>query len=398
MPLAFLISGFVLYQLPVGLPDPDPVANRPLVEHSTEVVVIVALMGAGLGIDRPFGMRSWAGTWRLLSATMLLTVVLTTVTAVLLGWPLAAAALLGAVLAPTDPVLASDVQVGGPTKTKSEDEVRFALTSEAGFNDGLAFPLVYAALAMATVSGASWVTDWILVDVVYRLGVGVLAGLLLGWLLGRMFFRAFFPILRLSEYSEGFVALAATFLTYGLTEAVGGYGFVAVFVAARAIRSAERAHGYHRVLHGFIEQVERLLVAWLLLLLGGAVATGVLQPLTWSGAAIGLALLLVIRPATGLLAQLGTSAGPRERGVIAFFGIRGIGSFFYLAYGLGETDVGVPDEELWAVVAFVVLVSVLLHGVTATPVMNRLDRRRRERLRRRGVTHPTDSDLAGEHM
>lgn len=144
--------------------------------------------------------------------------------------------------------------------------------------------------------------------------------------------------------------------------------------------------------------MERLFTAGLLLLLGGAVATGVLEPLTWTTAALGLVLLLVIRPACGILAQLGTRAGPRERAVIAFFGIRGIGSLFYLAYALGQSSVGVPDEELWAVISFVVLVSVVCHGVTATPVMNRLDRKRRERLHRRGVAHPTDQQLANEHL
>src|SRR4029079_9932895 len=165
----------------------------------------------------------------------------------------AAALLLGASLAPTDPVLASDVQVGEPSDSPNqEDEVRFALTSEAGLNDGLAFPFVYAALAIG-LSGlppGEWFWSWLAVDLFYRIAAGVAGGLVIGWLLGRLIFRRA-PGAPLSETGDGFVALAATLLAYGVTEVVNGYGFVAVFVCACAIRAAEREHGYHGVLHGF---------------------------------------------------------------------------------------------------------------------------------------------------
>ncbi|GAA3103725.1 cation:proton antiporter [Streptosporangium carneum] len=378
LPLACLVGGFALYLLPLDLPVPDPVARRSLVEHATEVCVLISLMGAGLAINRPFGRRRWASTWRLLGLTLPLTVVAVALAAhTLLGWPVAAAVLLGAVLAPTDPVLASDVQVGEPVDSeRDDDEVRFGLTSEAGLNDGLAFPLVYAAIAMALVPGVGWAGEWVVTDLLYRCGAGVLCGLLAGKVLGRLFFRAHRSDLRLAEHRDGFVALATTFLAYGLTELVHGYGFIAVFVTACTIRAAERAHGYNGVLHGFIEQIERLFTAWLILLLGGFVATGGLSALTWRGAAVALLLLLVIRPLVGWAAGLGGHAGPRERGATAFFGIRGIGSLFYLAYALGKADFGVPEAELWAVVAFTVLASLILHGVTATPVMAWLDRLR----------------------
>lgn len=401
MPLVLLLVGFVLYQLPLGLPVPDPVIHRAVTEKLSEIVVLVALMGVGLAIDRPLGWRSWRRTWRMLGLAMPLTIAGIAVAAGWgLGWPVAAAVLLGAVLAPTDPVLASDVQVGSPGRARNEDEVRFALTSEAGLNDGLAFPVVYAALALAASSGASsWLLDWFLVDVLYRIAVGVLAGWLLGRLLGYLFFPARkLAWLRLPESADGFAALAVTFLAYGLTELAGGYGFIAVFVTAITLRTAEREHEYHVALHAFMGQIEHLLVAWLILLLGGAVATGVLAPLTWPAVVVGLAALLLVRPAAALLAQLGTTPGPREHAAIAFFGIRGIGSFFYLAYALGSADFGVPDEQLWAIVAFVVLGSVVLHGITATPVMNHIDTMRRRRLERRGVTQPDDHDLATEHV
>jgi sodium/hydrogen antiporter len=377
MPIAFLVLGVLVFALPTGLPDPDPLAYPELAEHLTEVGVIVALMGAGLKIDRPAGWRRWAATWRLLAIAMPLTIAATA----LLGWwwaglvP-AAALLLGAALAPTDPVLASDVQVGEPTdREDSEDEVRVTLTSEAGLNDGLAFPFVYAALAIATagLAPSGWLVDWVLSDVLYKSAAGLVGGLLVGRLLGWLFFRARSEALRMARHSEGFLALAATLLAYGVVEVAGGYGFVAVFVAARSIRAAERSHEYHQVLHDFAEQTERLLTVLLLLLLGGAVVGGLLAPLSWPAAAVGLALVFLIRPAAGWLSLRGAPGTPAEHWVIATFGIRGIGSFYYLSYALAQTDLPRADL-LWAMIGLTVVTSVVVHGVAATPVMRWLDR------------------------
>ncbi|MET8153283.1 cation:proton antiporter [Actinoplanes sp. NPDC049668] len=377
MPIAFLALGMLVFALPIGLPEIDPLARPELTEHLTEVCVIVALMGAGLKIDRPLAGRRWSSTWRLLAVAMPATIA----AMALLGWwwaglvP-ASALLLGAALAPTDPVLAAEVQVGEPTDEEdSEDEVRFALTSEAGLNDGLAFPFVYAAIALAAAAATheSWLAEWMLVDVLYKGAVGVVGGLVIGRLLGKLFFRAPRHELRLARHAEGFLALAATFLAYGLVEVAGGYGFLAVFIAARAIRSAQRSHEYHQVLHDFAEQIERLLTVLLLLLLGGAVVGGLLLPLTWPAALAGLALILVIRPLTGFLSLRGAPGRTSEHWVIAAFGIRGIGSFYYLAYAMSHATFPNVDV-IWATVALVVVVSVVLHGVAATPVMRLLDR------------------------
>lgn len=388
MPIVFLVIGAVAAALPVPLPQVDPVADRMWVEHVTEVCVIVSLMGAGLAINRPFSPRSWAGPWRLIGITLPLTVVTTAASAwLLLGWPVAAALLAGALLAPTDPVLAAEVRVGEPTDDKDdEDEVRFALTAEAGLNDGLAFPFVLAAVALAAAGGtwsqAGW-GRWFVVDVLVKVAVGVVVGLALGRLLGWMFFRAGASALRLSGHMEGFVALAATFLSYGIAELAHGYGFLAVFVTACTIRAAERDHGYHKVLHEFTEQIERLLTAALLVLLGGYLVTSGLSELTWGTVLVALGLVLVIRPLTGWIAQLGLPAGPRERAVTAVFGLRGIGSLFYLSYALGHDDFAGLADELWALTAVTVALSVLLHGVSATPVIRRLDQLR--------GTRPTDT-------
>ena len=384
-PLVVLLGGLALFALPLPLPRLEPLESPDWTEYLTEVGVIVSLMGAGLKLDRHIGWRSWTSTWRLLAITMPVTIAATA----LLGWWMlglapAAAMLLGAALAPTDPVLAADVQVGPPGAAledtenphDAEDEVRFALTSEAGLNDALAFPFTGAAVAMATAGAApaAWLGDWLVFDVAYKLAVGLAAGLAIGWLLGRLVFSSEGEV-QLAKRGEGFVALAGTFVAYGLTELVGGYGFLAVFVAAVTLRRSEHGHEYHETLHEFAEQTERMLMIGLLLLLGGAIAGGVLAPLTVPGAALILIVLLVIRPVSAWFALSSDCVTPPERATIAFFGIRGIGSLYYMAYALNHATFA-EAEQLWAVVAATVGVSVVLHGLAVTPAMRRLDRMR----------------------
>ena len=369
------VFGFVVDDVPSPLRYPETT------ERLTELVVIVALTGAGLKLDRPFGLRAWAMTWRLLGVAMPLTIAgIALVGGWLLGLSVASALLLGAALAPTDPVLASDVQVG-PPKSGEEDEVRFTLTAEAGLNDGLAFPFVNLAIALAAhaATGEPWLSGWVLEDVLWKLAAGVAVGWIvgraLGWLMFHLPKRA-----RLAKTGDGFVALGVTFLAYGVTELAHGYGFLAVFVAALAIRAAERDHSYHEQLHDFAEQTERLLMMVLLVLFGGALAGGLLAPLTWEGAAAALLFVFVVRPAAGLVSLAGSPHPLRERAALAFFGIRGLGSFYYLAYALNEARFG-EAEALWAVLGFTVLLSIVLHGTTVTPAMNHLDQRRRTKQR-----------------
>jgi NhaP-type Na+/H+ or K+/H+ antiporter len=379
MPMVFVAAGVLGFALVDDLPSPDPVAHGAVAVHLTEFCVLIALMGAGLAIDRPVGWRRWATTWRLLGITMPLSIL----GGALLGWwllglGLGAALLLGAALAPTDPVLAGEVQVGEPDDPdEPEDEARFSLTSEAGLNDALAFPFVYAAIAIS-VAGADpggWLADWLLVDVVWRIAVGALVGLAAGWLLSRLFFNSRLERARLADQAEGFVALAATLLAYGLAELCQGYGFLAVFVCACSLRAAERGHEYHGVLHNWVEQLERLVTVAILVLFGGAVARGLLADVGFTEVALAAIFLLLVRPLSGQVGLARGRTGPRERWAVVFFGVRGIGSLYYAAYGIKEGHFDDP-ELIWAVVGLVVLSSVILHGVLATPVMDRLDRLR----------------------
>jgi NhaP-type Na+/H+ or K+/H+ antiporter len=267
------------------------------------------------------------------------------------------------------------VQVG-PPQSGDEDEVRFALTSEAGLNDGAAFPFVYLAIAIALsqASGEPFLANWLLVDVIWK----IVAGVGIGWLGGKVMGYLTFHLPNrsgLSETRDGFVALGITCLAYGSTELMHGYGFLAVFVAAVALRSVERRHHYHESLHDFAEQIERLVMMLLLVCFGAAIAEGsIFGALSWRVVATAALVLFVVRPLSGWVSLLGYPAKPLEKGVIAFFGIRGLGSFYYVAYALGQTVFEQP-QILWVTVCFVVLSSIVMHGVLVTPIMRQLDRR-----------------------
>ncbi len=381
LPLSLPIFCVGLGALVFAIPDvpgvmPHPREELPIVERLSELVVIISLMGAGLKIDRPFSWTRWRLTWRLLGLSMPLTILILALLGYgLLGLGLATAVLLAASLAPTDPVLASDVQVG-PPGAGQEDEVRFTLTSEAGLNDGLAFPFVLLAVSLAHEASPSAMAEWFAYAVIWKIlagiGMGILVGRVLGWLTFRLPNRA-----KLSRTGSGFVALGITCLAYGLTEMVRGYGFLAVFVAALALRAAERNHEYHQKLHDFAEELERLLMMVLLVLLGGAMTGGHLfQALTWEAVAFAVLAIFVVRPLAGWIGLLGADCPPGEKWAISFFGIRGLGSIYYLAYGLQKARFDDPDL-VWSVAGFIILMSIVLHGITVTPVMRRLDRRRK---------------------
>ena len=371
--IIYVLAGVLVYRFVPGLPDPIPQNNPNYTLHLSEMMVLVSLMGSGLKIDQPFNFRGWTIPFRLILVTMILTIgVVTAIGSVVFNFSLAAALLLGAALAPTDPVLAADVQVGPPLEP-IKDNTRFALTAEAGMNDGMAFPFVYLALSLLIVPASGNVQPewhWFLYDVLYRIGAG--AGI--GFLVGRMLGWAVFKLPAKKDFMktrDGLVAIAATLLVYGLAEMVHGYGFIAVFVAALTIRNFELHHEYHRKLHSFTDEIERILLAVILILFGGALSRGILDHLTWPLALFGLAFVFLVRPVCAWIALIGTRLHVKERLVISFFGIRGVGSIFYLSFAFGSARFR-EEAAFWSVTAFIILVSVVLHGSTAVLTMRRI--------------------------
>lgn len=356
-----LCSFMLLPKMPFQI---DPVAQPRVWEVVSEVCVIIGLFGAGLRIDRLAERAKRLPTVRLLVIGMPLTIFMLAVAGwALAGMTLAGGLLLGAVLAPTDPVLAGDVQVGPPHEG-GEHLVRYTLTNEAGLNDGLAFPFVHLGIAVAAAGGFGMglLGEWLLRDLVYRVAVGGLVGAGVGFGLGKILFDC--PRSNpLSRTGSGAVALAAVLLAYGLTELAEGYGFIAAFASGFTLRRAETEHAFHRKLHDFSEALEHALTAVLLVGIGAAIP--ILWPyFTLANMLPGIVLIFVIRPLVGWQSLAGTALVGRERLVVAFYGVRGIGSIYYLAYA-GHHIKLVNEYDLWATVAFTIFLSTAIHGLTA---------------------------------
>ena len=375
LPIVCIGLGAAIFSLPQVTLIPLPMRYPEITERFSEFVVIIALTGAGLKLDRIFSFRKWGITWRLIAVTMPLSIAaITYIAGAWMGLSWSVALLLGAALAPTDPVLSADVQVG-PPKSGQEDEVRFGLTSEAGMNDGAAFPFVHLAIALAAAAatGEPWFTRWFTYNVLWEIGAGVGAGYVIGRVFGWLTFHV--PAkTKLAKTGDGLIALSATLVSYGLTELIHCYGFLAVFVTALTFRHAHRDHDFQLEMHALTEQVERIAMMVLLLLFGGALVSGLLAPLQWIDVVAAIVILLIVRPVTGLIGMVGHKADWQERLTLAFFGIRGVGSIYYLAYGLNHIDKVPGADRLWAVVGLIILMSILMHGITVTPIMRELDR------------------------
>nr|WP_146592362.1 cation:proton antiporter [Puniceibacterium confluentis] len=370
-PLMILFGASASLMVP-GLPVvPDPRVSPLPWELISELTVIVALFGTGMRIDSLRPLRRWAPTVRMLAVAMPITIfAIAGLSVWIVGLTLAGAILLGAVLAPTDPVLAAEVQVG-PPQEGAEHPVRFVLTTEAGLNDGLAFPFVYLGLIVAAqgLTVDAWGLEWFLRDVIYRIGVGAA----MGWVGGRMLGYILFVVPRssaLAETGSGVIALAGVLLCYGSTELIEGYGFIAVVIMGLTLRRVEEHHVFHRRLHDFSESIEHALTAVLLIGLGAVLPT-LLVDLTWRLVLIALVLLLVIRPLSGCIALMGSDLDLRDRAVVSVYGVRGVGSIYYLCYAGSHIEF-INESQLWSLVGLVILLSTILHGFSVGWAMDQI--------------------------
>jgi len=370
LPMVCLAVGFLVLAIP-AVPKIETPNLVEATKYVTEAVLIIAIMGAGLSLDRRIGLRRWASTWRLLGIAMPLAFG----AMALLAWgygnfAVSTSLLIAAALAPTDPVLASDLRVG-PPGTGEEGEVRQALTSEAGLNDGLAAPFALAAIAIA--NGMPIDGGWLVQHLIWKIVLAAVVGWLLGWAMGWFQFKV--PRIRDSDTADGLAAIGLAFLSYGLTETLGGYGFVAVFVSAVRLRDARRDDDTHRRMADFAGQIEHLVAMLVIVLFAGAVARGLLAALTWTDAGLVAVFLLLVRPITAYVSLMGSPHPFASRATTAFFGIRGVGTLYYIAFAL--TQASFPQQSRGVALACAtVLGSIILHGAAATPVMRRLDRMR----------------------
>lgn len=400
--MIYLVVGAILGPLGAGLYSLDALASAHLLERLAEVAVIVSLFTAGLKLRVPLDNPQWLTPVRLAFLSMAITVGLVTFVGVhWLGLPLGAAVLLGAVLAPTDPVLASGVQL---ENVRDRDRLRFSLTGEAGLNDGTAFPFVMLGLGLLglhELGAGGW--RWWAVDLLWAIGGGLAIGATFGTIVARL-------VLWLRrERKEGvgrdeFLALGLIALSYGAALLAHAYGFLAVFAAGVALRAVERRHSGDDVpdevlametagradeiatdpqkapahmagaVLTFNEQIERIMEVALVLVIGAALSPTYLRfEEVWFIAL----LFLLIRPLAVHAGLLGAAKmGPAERGLISWFGIRGIGSLYYLAFAINR---GLPGELAWRLTALTlttIAVSIVLHGITVTPLMNYYQKRR----------------------
>ena len=369
--LIYLIVGIGLGPYGSKLINLRPEAQ--FIERLTEFVVIVSLFSCGLKMNRPLQFWAWNSTARLIGFLMPISIFAVAAVGhwcVKLDW--GPAILLGAILAPTDPVLASEVQLAN---LDDRDELRFGLTSEGGLNDALAFPFVYFGIyALKDNHWPNWFSQWVVVDLIWAGSAGIVMGILVAkavtWIDLRL--QRYRPA---DELMEDFIALSTILLTYSLTEVVNGYGFLAVFVAGivvqRSYRNPEKPLSQ---LH-FTERIEKLMEVGTILLLGSLLR---LEPLVAHGGyALLIAGLLIffIRPVGAWISTIGSRLHPASRLLCGWFGIRGVGSIYYLTYAFGHGLKGEIGEKIAWITFTTIVISVIVHGISATPLMNWYDRR-----------------------
>ncbi|MCC0176438.1 sodium:proton antiporter [Waterburya agarophytonicola K14] len=364
--LIYLIVGIVLGSYGFGLIEIRP--NTEFLERLTEFVVIVSVFGCGLKINRPLKLWGWQSTIRLIGLLMPISILaLAAIAHYVLGMGWGAAVLMGAILAPTDPVLASEVQL---SHVEDKDELRFALTSEGGLNDSLAFPFVYFGIyAFKDDNWDNWFTKWVGIDLLWAIASGIIMGIIVAkaivWLDRHLQKRR--PA---DDLMEDFVALSIILLTYSLTELVNGYGFLAVFVAGLVVQRSYFTQQDKRLAQlEFTEQIEKLLEVTAIVILGSML---LIEPmLKYAGQSLLVAglLFLVIRPVGVWLAMLGGDLPKTTRSLMGWFGIKGLGSIYYLTYSLGKGLSGTVAEQIAWITYTVIVLSILVHGISASPLM-----------------------------
>ncbi|MBX5468905.1 MAG: cation:proton antiporter [Thermoleophilaceae bacterium] len=351
----------------------DPIDDHLLLQRVSEAAMVLALFATGLRLRRRLTLRGWSSPIRLLGFAMVATIAAVAAWgAGPMGLSLGAAVALGAALAPTDPVLAGGLGVGPPGAEEEEREAEFALTSEAGLNDGLGVPFVVLGTLIAAEGGTGWLGKWIGTEVLYGAAGGLLFGGVLGYLFGQVTFALRRRGLLVPEL-DGWLGVAGALLIYGAAQALDLYGFLAVLAGGVGFRQQEFEHAYNRRVHDGAEVVKTFAELVALALFGAMLTWGDFGAPGAAGWLLVPLLIVVIRPLLVFLSLAGTPLTPRDRVYLAWFGVKGIASLNYLALivGAGAFPAAEEGKVAWTIMA-AVLVSVVVHGLTATPLVKRL--------------------------
>jgi sodium/hydrogen antiporter len=398
--MLYLAVGYAIGPAGLRLIDVDPTRNAIALERICEIAVLISLFTAGLKLKLPWKDKRWHVPARLASISMMLTVGGLALAGVyLLGLPIGAAVLLGAILAPTDPVLASDVQL---TNADDRDRLRFGLTGEGGLNDGTAFPFVMLGLGLLglhDLGAGGW--RWWTIDVAWA----VSGGLAIGYGLGRIVGHSVL-ILR-TRHAEAlgadeFIAFGLIALAYGVAQGLHTYGFLAVFAAGFALRrmadehaSGDSASAPRRAaassataaevkampadlmsaVEDFNAQLERFAEVAVVIAIGALLAV---VPFRREVLWLIPLLFLVIRPLSVYAGLAGAQVTGTQKVLMSWFGIRGVGSMYYLMFAITHGVAGSIAADLISLTIAVIVASIVLHGVSVTPLMNRYERLRRD--------------------
>ncbi|PKO30360.1 MAG: sodium:proton antiporter [Betaproteobacteria bacterium HGW-Betaproteobacteria-7] len=395
--IIYLAVGLILGPTVLKVFHFNPLKESALLEVLTEVAVLISLFAAGVKMPAPISWQRWRTPVLLATVSMAVTVAMVAGFAYyFLALPLGACVILGAILAPTDPVLATDVQIRHPG---DQDQLRFTLTCEAGMNDGSAFPFIMLGmglLGLHDLGESGW--RWLALDVVWATVAGIAVGIAGGNLLARLVWKVR-GASQQRELLDDFLGLGLIGTVYGISVLIDAWGFLTVFFAGVALHQtelklaalaagpledpakpaaeAETAVAPPLVSEGslvFKEHLERLSEVVLILFVGGMLFID-----SWSWPAVFLALFLfaVARPLSVLLGMTGSGASWRMRGLTGWFGVRGIGSLYYLMYVIQH---GLPEHlalQLIQVTLVVITLSVLMHGASVKPLMSIFWRRPR---------------------
>ena len=371
--IPLLLLGMILYLSGAPLPWPNPAWEFETGKIVAEVIVIISLMTAGLKIGTTYTWKDWKKPLSLIAITMplcMIAIFLVAYYILHLNGPVSL--LLAAVLAPTDPVLASDIQLEEHQDEKKRNTgLRYTLTGEAGINDGFAFPFVFLAILWSQTTSFSDIDlgHFVWYYIIYKLAVGALIGAIIGFIYS--YFIHKHDEQNTSIILGGFIAVALTFFSYGIAEVAHTYGFISVFTTGIFIQFYQANRAEDRVeskMLEFVEETEKMLVVLWAIFFGGSLLSGILTYTDWKGILFSLAIVLVLRPVFGYIAMLTTNFSTAKKWAISFFGVRGIGSFFYLSFALLNGNFQ-DFTQLFGIVSYVVLFSIIIHGFTSLRVI-----------------------------